>query len=82
MLANIHKGEAIIPKAYNPMLNGDNNEAVVKELQELRKSLEIVQYQLNLANNYNKQTADATNGKQGAPVLVQITNDKVYTRVV
>jgi hypothetical protein len=82
MLANIHKGEAIIPKAYNPMLNGDNNEAVVKELQELRKSLEIVQYQLNLANNYNKQTADATNGKQGAPVLVQLTNDKVYTRAV
>ena len=63
MIAQIHEGEQIIPKAYNPALNGDNTS---KELAALR--LQVSQ----LTDVLSAQAKDITRLRQ---VLVHVTQD-------
>ena len=39
MIAQIHQGEAIIPKAYNPAAGGQDNTALIAEIRALRKEV-------------------------------------------
>jgi hypothetical protein len=39
MLAVVHKGEAIVPAAYNPSNSGSGNDALVAEVQALRQEM-------------------------------------------
>jgi hypothetical protein len=73
MLAQIHEGEAIIPRAYNPAANGGiNNDALIAEVKALREEVIALRRQTDTANQHAKRTADATNGRPEAPVLVEI----------
>jgi hypothetical protein len=48
MIAQIHEGERIVPKAFNPTIGGANNDERMKELIEqvkaLREELEVGNY--------------------------------------
>jgi hypothetical protein len=47
MLAQIHEGEAIVPKAYNPAANPGmamgGNDALIAEVRALRLAVEVLQ---------------------------------------
>ncbi|MDD0814289.1 tape measure protein [Curvibacter sp. HBC28] len=69
MLAMIHQGEAIVPKAYNPAANGVLQSdgqvaqlltALIAEVQELRAS--------------SSRTANAVEGNQSTPLIVEVVN--------
>lgn len=57
MLAMIHEGEAIVPKAYNPMAGGNSNDsAMIAELQALRGTVSRLESRLA---NIDKSTASS-----------------------
>ena len=64
MLAQIHEGEAIVPKAYNPAAGGDSNGALLNEMRAMRA--EIAALRASAAD-----TADNT--KRTASTLVNVT---------
>lgn len=79
MTANIHKGEIIIDPAssnvlrkYGINVQGQGNEALVAEVKALREEVIALRRQTDTANQHAKRTADATNGRPEAPVLVEI----------
>ncbi|MDD0817213.1 phage tail length tape measure family protein [Curvibacter sp. HBC28] len=82
MLAMIHQGEAIVPKAYNPAANGvlqsDGQvaqllSALVARAEAAEAQLAALGGQLAELNNHAKRTADATNGNaEGGPQRVRI----------
>jgi hypothetical protein len=39
MTANLHEGEAVIPKAFNPALHGPDYTAMVQELRAMREEV-------------------------------------------
>ncbi len=55
MLARIHEGEAIIPKAYNPAAGG--NDAMVAELRAVRAELEGLRAEVRADVGHNAKTA-------------------------
>jgi hypothetical protein len=68
MIAMLHEGEAVVPKAYNPAAGGSNNtdklvEALIAEVKELRATVAI-------GNANTRRTADAVNGSPDQPLLV------------
>lgn len=75
MLAQIHQGEAIVPRAYNPAAGGSagNNSARLEALVE--KLIAQVADLYASSEHGNAEIArgsNAVNGKQGAPIVVQI----------
>jgi hypothetical protein len=73
MLAQIHEGEAIVPKAYNPAIGGQrNNNARLEALVEaLIKTNERLETRLAAIEGSNQRSADALNGRSEMPMLVE-----------
>jgi len=69
MLAQIHEGEAIVPKAFNPWAGGGGGSDNAQLLQELR-ALRAEVAQLKAATQAGADAAGAT-----ADVLVRVTNN-------
>lgn len=66
MIAQIHEGEQIVPKAYNPSLNNQSNDALVQEIK-------ILQQQVASLVAYNRTISDNT--QKTRDVLVRVTED-------
>jgi hypothetical protein len=73
MLAQIHEGEAIIPKAYNPAAGGAGNSTARLEalVEGLTKEVQRLQAVVNDGNREQRRTANAVNGNPDMPMLVQ-----------
>ena len=69
LVAKIHEGEAIVPKAYNPWAGGGGGSDNAQLLQELR-ALRAEVAQLKAATQAGADAAGAT-----ADVLVRVTNN-------
>ncbi|MDD2742323.1 MAG: hypothetical protein PHV02_08620 [Rhodocyclaceae bacterium] len=79
MLAKVHQDEIIIDPAssnvlrkYGINVQGQGNAELVAEVKALREELIALRRQTDTANQHAKRTADATNGRPEAPVLVEI----------
>lgn len=78
MLAMIHEGEAIVPKAYNPaanagMVSGGQAEALLAALLEQAARLEV---RLAAIEGHAQGTNRATNGNPISPVPVALVEDE------
>lgn len=64
MLAQIHEGEAIVPKAYNPAAGGNSqsNAEMVAELRALRKEVEGLRTEARATASNTGKTARALDG--------------------
>jgi hypothetical protein len=65
MIAMVHRGEQIVPAAYNPNRSangGTGNAELVAEIGSMRQQLAAMQLQLGEANGHARRTANATNG--------------------
>lgn len=73
MLAQIHEGEAIVPKAYNPAAGGAGNSTARLEalVEGLTKEVQRLQAVVNDGNREQRRTANAVNGNPDMPMLVQ-----------
>ena len=73
-LALLEKGEAVIPRAYNPAALGvgGNTERLEQLVEVMAAELAQMRAQLDVANRHAARTADATNGRPEAPVLVEV----------
>ena len=72
MLAQIHEGEAIVPKAYNPAVVGAmRDDAVIAELAALRAELAALRAATDRGNESSERAASALEGRQMVPFLVQ-----------
>lgn len=73
MIAQIHEGEAIVPKAFNPAANGgaDNSE-LISEIRNLRAEVQRLQQIAQTGNIEQRRAADAVNGRPEAPMLVAV----------
>ena len=72
MVAQIHEGEAIIPKAYNPAAGGVSGNARLESLVEgLTKEVQRLQAIVNDGNKSNERIATAVNGQPDRPMLVE-----------
>lgn len=72
MLAQIHEGEAIVPKAYNPAAGGGSSNAKLEGLVEaLTSEVKRLQTVVNDGNREQRRTANAVNGNPDMPMLVQ-----------
>jgi len=77
MVAQIHEGEAIVPKAYNPAAgngrnNSNNNEQLEKLVECLTTEVKRLQSLVAEGNINTGRTAVAVNGNPDRPVLVEI----------
>lgn len=73
MLAQIHEGEAIVPRAYNPAAGGGaDNADMVAELRAMRAELAQLCASQERNNEDTKRAADRLDGRQGVPFLVQV----------
>lgn len=70
MVAKIHEGEAIIPKAYNPAL-GNNNSRLEKLVEGLTAEVQRLQSIVDTGNKHASRTANAVNGNPEQPMLVE-----------
>lgn len=72
MLAQIHKGEAIIPAAYNPAAGGQGagNTAVLEELRALRAEVATLRAAQERGNSYAQRAAATLEGQNG-PILME-----------
>jgi hypothetical protein len=57
MLAQIHEGEAIIPKAYNPAAGGSGNSELIAEIRALREEVRQLQQSSSTTAVATKKTA-------------------------
>ena len=57
MLAQIHEGEAIIPKAYNPAAGGSGNAELIAEIRALREEVRQLQQSSSTTATATKKTA-------------------------
>ena len=62
MVAQIHEGEAIVPKAYNPYANGGgrntDQQELVREIRLLRQEVSDLKQANNISAAYTKKTSD------------------------
>lgn len=72
MLAQIHEGEAIVPKAFNPEAynKASGNDALVEEIKKLREEVKLLREQ----NNAGQQSI-ATSSNKTAKILERVTPD-------
>lgn len=73
MLAQIHEGEAVVPKAYNPAAGGagQTNARLEALVEGLTKEVQRLQAVVNDGNREQRRTANAVNGNPDMPMLVQ-----------
>ena len=71
MVANIHEGEAIIPKAYNPAAGGGANARLEKLVEGLTAEVQRLQSIVDAGNKHASRTANAVNGNPEQPMLVE-----------
>ena len=73
MVAKIHEGEAIIPKAYNPAAGGVSGNARLESLVEgLTKEVQRLQAIVNDGNKSNERIATAVNGNPERPMPIDV----------
>ncbi|QJC56136.1 hypothetical protein HC248_01422 [Polaromonas vacuolata] len=72
MVAQIHEGEMIVPKAYNPSAGGKlgSNDRLEKLVEGLTAEVQRLQSIGATGNQNTRRTADAVNGNGEAPVLM------------
>lgn len=71
MVAQIHEGEAIVPKVYNPAAGGASGNARLESLVEaLTAEVQRLQAIANDGNRHAQRTANAVNGNPEVPMLV------------
>jgi hypothetical protein len=58
MMANIHEGEAIVPKAYNPAAGGGQSDRLESLVEGLTKEVQRLQAIVNDGNAHARRTAD------------------------
>jgi hypothetical protein len=68
MLAMVHEGEAIVPKAYNPAANPSGN--LEKLVEGLTAEVQRLQAVVAIGNANTRRTAEAVNGNPEQPMLV------------
>jgi hypothetical protein len=71
-LAYIHQGEAIVPAAYNPAATGVGNARLESLVEKLTQQVAALQESAERGNQINQTAANALNGRQGVPILVEI----------
>ncbi|MFN3375243.1 MAG: hypothetical protein ACK40S_01650 [Burkholderiaceae bacterium] len=74
MFAQIHEGEAVVPKAFNPWAQGAapvGSADLVTELRALRDEVVELRGQVSYGNAINKQAADALQNN-GQPLRVEV----------
>ena len=74
MTARIHKGEAVVPAAYNPFnpnAQGAGNARLEKLVEGLTAEVQRLQSIVNDGNTIGRRTADAVNGNPEMPMLVE-----------
>ena len=71
MVAQIHEGEAIVPKAYNPAAGGGANARLEGLVEALTVEVQRLQAIVNTGNQHASRTANAVNGNPEQPMLVE-----------
>jgi hypothetical protein len=73
MIAQIHEGEAIVPKEFNPAAFGNNasNAELTSLVAALTSEVKRLQGIVQEGNREQRRTADAVNGQPEAPMLVE-----------
>lgn len=71
MVAQIHEGEAIVPKAYNPAAGGGANARLEGLVEALTAEVQRLQAIVNTGNQHASRTANAVNGNPEQPMLVE-----------
>ena len=75
MVAQIHEGEAIVPRAYNPAAGGSSaNDSTAVELKALRADFAKLLASVEQGNKNTQVTAEAMQGQQRRPLLVTVTS--------
>jgi len=57
-IAQLHEGEAVVPKAYNPAAGGQNNDRLERLVEGLTKEVQRLQTIVNDGNKNTKRVAD------------------------
>lgn len=73
MIAQIHEGEAIVPREFNPAAFGNpsSNAELLSLVASLTKEVQRLQGLVQDGNSNLRRTADAVNGRPEAPMLVE-----------
>ena len=76
MLAQIHEGEAIVPRAYNPAAGGGtgSTERLESLVEMLTAKVEELTRLQSEGNQNTRSTSEAVNGNQRTPLVVQVIN--------
>lgn len=69
MLAMIHQGEAIVPKAYNPAAGG-----VLQSDGQVARLLTALITEVQALRSSGDRTANALEGNQSSPLIVEVVN--------
>ena len=81
MIAQLHEGEAIVPKAFNPAANGGSNSDVVTELRALRQEVSFLRAEAAATAGHtfevSKNTSEMKN--RGVIALNNPTGEKLVT---
>lgn len=75
MVAQIHKGEAIVPEKFNPAIfnqGNANNADLVNLVATLTDEVKRLQNLVREGNSEQRRTAEAVNGRPEAPMLVEV----------
>ena len=73
-IAQLHEGEAVVPKAYNPAaggVGGGNTERLENLVEALTAEVMRLQSLVAEGNDYGRRTSTAVNGNPDQPILVQ-----------
>jgi len=73
-IAQLHEGEAVVPKAYNPAaggVGGGNTERLESLVEALTAEVMRLQGLVAEGNDYGRRTSTAVNGNPDQPILVQ-----------
>lgn len=72
MIAQLHEGEAIVPKAYNPAINGGvSNDRMERLVEALTAEVQRLQALVEINNGHASRTANGTNGNPDQPIPVE-----------
>jgi hypothetical protein len=72
MIAQVHKGEMIIPAAYNPATSGIASGRLETLVAGLTAEVQRLQEIVRTGNQYQMRTANAVNGNPDQPMIVEV----------